>query len=323
MKEKGTNLGYIQITRKCNNNCIMCSNPKIDHELTFDEIEKQIIHFHKKGANLIYFTGGEPTMSENLPKALSFCRSLGVGCSIITNGIKLSDKGYCNLLKKSGLGNVNLSFHSHKTQIHHKISGKDNLDDILLGLKNCCNLICTPAINFVINSINYKTLPKTVAFLDENFPEIHHFSINFIDYTGRAIENKSLIPKFSEIELYLYRLFTTLKKRGKTFRAERIPLCYMHGYEEFSTETIRLVLDQGCHALYLDNSPAGKFERSLKGRDRIDSRKQCKSICPSCSLKNICLGVCEHYLKVYGFDDIYPVFGKNLEQKIIKRVREL
>jgi hypothetical protein len=81
----------------------------------------------------------------------------------------------------------------------------------------------------VINHYNEDHLDKIVIFLDKNFPKIHHFVWNNLDplmmrQTKIAL---STLPNFDIFEKSLKKAMDYLSSKNKTFRAERIPLCFM------------------------------------------------------------------------------------------------
>jgi len=319
MREKEINLGYIQITRKCNNYCAICSNPPLDKELSFKEIKNQINSYLKKGINTIILTGGEPTLSPLLIPSIQYCKKIKIDIRIITNGRRLKDKRLCKELRKSGLSKLNISFNSHINSIFEKITRTNgSYEETLEGIKNSLLYIGVPSINLVITSLNYTTLPETVQFVDKNYSQINHFSINFIDPTGRALKHKSVVPSYSEAELGINKLLTTLSSLKKTFRLERVPLCYMRNFECYSTETIRAITKQESSVFFLDER---KF-KSINFRS-MEHEYRKKEGCDYCAVKDICVGVNKNYIKLYNQDEIYPFFGNKTRLGIIKEVINL
>jgi hypothetical protein len=63
----------------------------------------------------------------------------------------------------------------------------------------------------------------------------------------------STIPDFASFELPLRRAMQHLAESGRTFRVERVPLCYMRGFEHFSTETRKIIKDEERIVHFLDD----------------------------------------------------------------------
>lgn len=54
----------------------------------------------------IIFTGGEPTLREDLPQLIAHAERNGQVCGLLTNGLKLADKDYFDTLLQTGLDHV-------------------------------------------------------------------------------------------------------------------------------------------------------------------------------------------------------------------------
>ena len=68
------NIGYIQVNRYCNNKCHFCSNPSNGRNITFKKGIELINDFITKKYVGIIFTGGEPTLSPDLPKWIAYAK---------------------------------------------------------------------------------------------------------------------------------------------------------------------------------------------------------------------------------------------------------
>jgi MoaA/NifB/PqqE/SkfB family radical SAM enzyme len=54
----------------------------------------------------IIFTGGEATLREDLPDLIAHAEKNGQVCGLLTDGLKLADKEYLNLLLQTGLDHI-------------------------------------------------------------------------------------------------------------------------------------------------------------------------------------------------------------------------
>ncbi len=311
--------GYLQITRKCNNECIFCSNPSFEEQVSFFELTKQILDFKKDGINEIIITGGEPTTSEDLSKIIAYIKNENINMKLISNGIKLSDSDFVKKLYDKGLRDVNISVHSHIKEDYHKLSGnKGDVNDVLIGIKNCITSGINVNINTTLNSINSNYLSELIIFLMHRYPEVKHYVFNNLDpgkadgvITSRARKNSWIIPKLIEIEYELNKTLKLLLKNNKTFRVERVPLCYMKEFEEYSTETRKIVKDETyiCYFIEKDNkNQVRKVEPSFRRRKKTD--------CKECFMDKLCSGLQEEYIELYGKEELSPYFDN---PKIIKQ----
>jgi len=309
------NLYYIQVTRECNQKCLFCSNPPNKRVLSLKEGKKLIDFYKKKGCEGIIFSGGEPTLSPLLPEFLKYAALKKIPSRIITNGQKLADFKYLKILKDAGLNHVNLSMYSVRESVQDFLADNPgSLKNILKALENLGKIKGIAVnINTVINHYNAGHLLENVNFVVENFPFVNHFVWNNLDpSTTRARKNKGTIAKLNEFELSLHEAMAYLANNKKTFRVERVPLCYLAGFEDASTETRKIVKSENRKTFFLDKR--GFLNEEDWKSKRGYSKSQC---CRNCFLNSICAGLYRKD-KYYSSKELYPVFVD--KEKIVNKI---
>jgi len=318
------NSAYLQVTRKCNNACVFCSNPVFEKELQIEQLFEEILKLKKTGVNEIVLTGGEPTTYKKLFEVVNFILNENLKFRIISNGVNFDDKEFVQKLYDLGLNHVHISVHHYledKSDELSKVSG--HFVKTIRGIRNLIDLGIRVDINSTINSLNSNCLLDFVKFMTYKFPEIKHYVFNNLDpgnsdgvHQSRAGKNPWIIAKFSDIEFELFKMVEFLKENNKTFRIERVPLCFMRGFEEFSTETRKIVKDEVYRCSFVQKGTEDNVIRTVNpGFDRIKS-----DICNLCKLNEICVGVQKEYINIYDNKELSPSF-ENLEkikEKILK-----
>ncbi len=299
------NLGYIQLNRTCNQKCLFCSNPDNGNVLDLNQAQFYIDDFVKKNYQGVIFTGGEPTLNPILNEAIKYAKLKGLETRIITNGQNTADFKVLNDLKNVGLDLMHVSIQSFDPKVQDYLSqNPGSLKNILKTLLNARRLAIPVNINMVINSLNAKSLDKNIKFFLVKFPEINHFVFNNLDpEMNRVAQNKFVVPKLADFKASLKRAFEYLLKFGKSFRAERVPLCYMADFGEFSTETRKIIKGEERSILFLDN-------RNDPYRVQKNFYYKKAPQCANCSLKDICAGL-------YAMDTYYD--SKELEPQIMDK----
>lgn len=296
------NLGYIQVTRLCNQTCIFCSNPPNRNSLSLEEGLREIDILRSSGYDGVILTGGEPTLSAHLPEWIRYCRSNGFASRIITNGQMLADSDYLASLTGAGLTHVHLSLYSARAEVQAKLSRNDrSLEHALRALENLGAIPGVAVdINTVINRYNADHLAETVAVVLDRFPFVRHFVWNNLDpRMNRASEHPDTIPRLADFEVQLKEAVTLLEAAGRSYRVERVPLCYMPGFEFASTETRKIVKAEERTVFFLDEK--GAFRQKTFEHVKADC-------CRICRLAPICGGL-------YAMDEYYssaelcPVFA--------------
>jgi len=79
---------------------------RVDRELTTDEWKSILDKAWRAGVPHITFTGGEATLRDDLPDLIAHAEGNGQVCGLLTDGLKLSDRKYFELLLQTGLDHL-------------------------------------------------------------------------------------------------------------------------------------------------------------------------------------------------------------------------
>jgi organic radical activating enzyme len=79
---------------------------RVDRELTTEEWQTVLDKAWAVGIPHITFTGGEPTLRDDLPALIAHAEKNGQVCGLLTGGLKLADKAYLDQLLQSGLDHL-------------------------------------------------------------------------------------------------------------------------------------------------------------------------------------------------------------------------
>ncbi len=294
------NLGYIQVTRLCNQRCRICSNPERDATLSLEQVKKMIDDFKRRDYYGVIFTGGEPTLHQDLPAMVEYAVSQGLHCRLITNGQIPARSDYLAMLYEKGLRLLHVSIQSYKDEMQAFLTANPkSLSRVLRTIEIAGNIGLDVNINTPISHYNADHLYENVLFLVKKFPFLHHFVWNNLDPTmNRATENPDVIPKLWEFEVSLYKAMRFLHSTGRTFRAEKVPLCYMTEFAWASTETRKIVKSEERIVRFLDEK--GMVRETLFEHGKAD-------VCKICTLNPICAGLYEMD-RFYDSAQLYPVF---------------
>jgi len=81
---------------------------RVERELTTDEWRAILDKAWQVGIPHVVFTGGEPTLRDDLPALLAHAEKNGQVCGLLTDGVKLADQAYLDTLLQTGLDHVML-----------------------------------------------------------------------------------------------------------------------------------------------------------------------------------------------------------------------
>lgn len=116
---------------------------RVDRELSTNEWKKIIEKAFNQGIPHVLFTGGEPTLREDLPALIEKAEGLGLVTGLLTDGFKLGDDAYRDLLLRNGLDHLMIPLdpeNPKQWQILEKILAEDCYTTVHLTLKKGENL---------------------------------------------------------------------------------------------------------------------------------------------------------------------------------------
>lgn len=296
-------IAYLQLTRRCNQVCRFCSNPPNGRLLPLERAKAWIDRFARKGYAGVILTGGEPTLHTEIEAIVRHARRRGIPPRIITNGQRTAEPGFLERLRDAGLDHLHVSIYSHRPEVQASLTGKkDSLACIERTLDRIGALGLRADANTVLNRYNAGHLGELAAWLIRRWPFLGHFVYNNLDpLMNRASENTDTIPRLRDFELELHRALALLESTGRSFRVERVPLCYMAEFAHAATETRKIVKTEGRAIFFLD-------EKRLRVQDHKGFWTYGKSPrCARCTLEPICAGL--HQMdRYYSSEELCPVF---------------
>ncbi len=164
----------LNMGHSCNMKCHFCYYQKDvaarnrDKDLTTEEC-KSILREHRRwGMEVLDFTGGEPTIRRDLAELVDYAGStLGFRLvSIITNGVRLSDRGLLEELVNAGLGEFLFSLQGSTAEMHDGVTGRrGSYRRLLRAVKHALNLGVRVRCNSVVTGENLPDVPQRAKLL--------------------------------------------------------------------------------------------------------------------------------------------------------------
>lgn len=164
----------ISVTDRCNLRCCYCMPEGVQdvgmkNILTFEEIWEIVRTGVSLGITHIRITGGEPLMRKGCVDLIRGIREIpGVETiTMTTNGVLLGNYG--KQLKEAGVDGVNISLDTLDPEEFYKITGKRELQEVLVGIRAAK----TAGLPVKLNAVNRKELdpiPMVRYAQEENLP---------------------------------------------------------------------------------------------------------------------------------------------------------
>ena len=198
----------------CNQKCIHCYAAgqmlSGEEELSTDDWKKILDICRSSGIPQVTFTGGEPTMREDLTELIRYARWFI--SRLNTNGIRLTPE-YCRKLREVELDSVQITFYSADEEIHNRLVGAVRYQETLAGIKNALNEGLSVSINTPLCILN-RDYEKTLELL--HGLGVIYVTCSGLMTTGSAAESESeaLQLKSEELEEILRKAVSYCSRNG-------------------------------------------------------------------------------------------------------------
>jgi len=196
-----TGLAIIDITNRCNLRCPVCFANAAAAGYVYEPTKQQILdmlqNLRKNSpvpATALQFSGGEPTIREDLPELVKMAKDVGFRhIEVNTNGIRLAQSTeYCKTLKEAGVSTVYLQFDGLSGDIYKFTRGLDLLETKMKAIANCrdAGLNSVVLVMTLVKGVNDHQLGDTIRFAVENFDVIRCINVQPVSLCGRLPEEE-------------------------------------------------------------------------------------------------------------------------------------
>ena len=206
------------MTRKgswhCNQKCVHCyaagQTLSDEEEMSTEDWKRILDKCRSAWIPQVTFTGGEPTMREDLFELIRHARWFI--SRLNTNGIRLTPD-YCRELRRAELDSVQITFYSTDPQVHNRLVGAARHQETLAGIKNALAAGLSVSINTPLCTLN-RDYVKTLELL--HGLGVIYVTCSGLITTGNAAgsESESLQLKSEELEEILRKAVAYCHENG-------------------------------------------------------------------------------------------------------------
>jgi His-Xaa-Ser system radical SAM maturase HxsC len=188
------------VTERCNNYCLMCSQPPkdVDDQWILNEI-KESLPLIDPATRALTFTGGE-TLSdwEDFVGVLKECRNRlpATAIQVLTNGRAFANSQIVDAWRDIGHPNLMAAIPVYASVDHihdHVVQAKGAFDETILGILKLKDRRQRVEIRVVLHALTAPMISETCRWIARNFPFVDHVALMGLENTGFAIANEGLL----------------------------------------------------------------------------------------------------------------------------------
>lgn len=209
----------LNITNRCNLQCLHCFNKSGENLKENELTEEEVFEFIKEISDIkpfnLCFSGGEPLIrKELLLKSAKILSSKGIRISLVTNGCFIN-REIAKDLKVAGVFDIEVSIDGATPETHERLRGvKGSFNKALKALENLHEVdFPTYEASFVVTKFNIDELEEIISLLEKiQVPALFIRPMLIIGTAEKFADE--LLPDSNQYRK-IWRKITKIKSNGK------------------------------------------------------------------------------------------------------------
>ncbi len=177
----------LALTFRCQNGCLHCytGGPHEVEEMPTEKWKRVLNKMRDLGIFIATFTGGEPTLREDLPELIAHAQKMGIITGLVTNGRKLKNRNYVLTLEKSGLDFAQVTLESSNSKIHDQMTGSEgSWQETVEGIRNLIPTTIYTTTNTTLTKLNASGFAETLDLISSLGIKV--FGCNTLIHSGKG-----------------------------------------------------------------------------------------------------------------------------------------
>ena len=223
------------VTERCNNYCLMCSQPPkdVDDRWILDEI-KRSLPLVPKTTRTLTFTGGEPLSDwSDFIEILFNCRDLlpNTAIQVLTNGRAFASSKIVDAWRSIEHASLiaAIPVYAAVDYLHdYVVQAKGAFDETILGILKLKDRGQRVEVRVVLHAHTAPMIAETSRWIARNLPFVDHVALMGMENTGFALANEeSLWIDPMDYRERLSEGVRTLVSTGMNVSIYNLPLCVL------------------------------------------------------------------------------------------------
>lgn len=212
----------LEITQRCNHNCIGCGNTFEHQERDMDTPSwATILARLRPFARALRITGGEPTLHPQFRCMMELADSLEIPFVLFTNGNWAEPKSIVEVLVRcSNLRGVLISLHGANVRDYRWFTGVDAFAKVQENIRQAANAGLRVATNTLLLTTTYQRLPE----ITDRAISLGASTVSFGRYYGEPISGLSLSA--DQLRSALFQIAELRRGEPRIVLSNCVPTCF-------------------------------------------------------------------------------------------------
>jgi pyruvate-formate lyase-activating enzyme len=285
-------LGY-----DCNLACTYCTiTPEMRRRaLSTERVAQEIDRAASRGFKDIAFTGGEPTIRDDLPALVRHARRRGFEhVKVASNGLRYAHAAYLDHLIERGVDRFHVSMHAPDDEAYEATVQRAGTAALRRqAIANVVERRLDLVADLILKEDTYRDVGSWIASLRAQ--GIGRFALWLVSLTDENATKVEQLPRIPDIAPHLARAFDEARRGGYEVVSLHVPRCFLPGHEDH-------VRHPGADLVTVV-TPDEVFDLSAS---RLSGGVKPPG-CSGCIHESACPGLREDYVARFGGSEVHAV----------------
>ncbi|MBL9028337.1 MAG: radical SAM protein [Myxococcales bacterium] len=284
-------LGY-----DCNLGCSYCTiTPAMRRRaLPTARVAAALSEAFDAGYRDVAFTGGEPTIFEDLPRLVRLARSLGYEhVKVASNGLRYAHEPYLDLLVRSGVDRFHVSVHAPSDAAYDATVRREGAAALRQrAIEALVRRDLDPTADLILKEDTYREVGAWIASL--HALGVRRFALWLLSLTDQAANLGYELPRMTDVAPHVVQAFDAARAGDYEVVSLHLPRCLLPGYEEHvrhpGSDRVRVITPDDTFELSGSRLSGGSFPEA----------------CAPCRFRSRCCGLRADYAARHGTAEVRP-----------------
>jgi cyclic pyranopterin phosphate synthase len=284
-------LGY-----DCNLACTYCTiSPEMRRRsLSTQQVAAEIDRAAARGFSDLAFTGGEPTIRDDLPTLTRYARRRGFShIKVASNGLRYAHAAYLDHLVAAGVDQFHVSMHAPSATYDDTVRREGTTALRRQAVEHLVARRLDPVADLIVKNDTLPVLHDWIAEL--RGWGLRRFALWLVSLTDDNAGRVEQLPRLTDVAPVMARAFDDARREDYDVWSLHVPRCFLAGYEDHvrhpGADRVTVVTPDGTFELADSRLAGGRHPAGCEG----------------CRFHDRCPGLRPDYIAVHGDDEVRAV----------------